>query len=262
MERTVLVSDAGGVRTIMLNRPERKNALTPGMQEELIEALETAGAAEACRVVVLRGAGDAFCGGLDLSVLQGMNEKGAAEHGADAARVAKMFRTLYELGKPTVAVVQGAAIAGGTGLATICDFTLAAPEARFGYTEVRIGFVPGLVSAYLTMQVGDKRARELLMSGRLFGAEEGYRLGLVTEVVAAEGLDARAAELAESLMKNSPESLRATKRLLAEQNRAWLDKATELAMAANAEARGTEDFREGVASFLEKRRPRWAETAR
>ena len=121
--------------------------MTPQMQDELIAAMEEAAAGD-CRVVVLEGAGEAFCSGLDLSVLQGAKDKSAAEHRADAERVARFFRTLYELPKPTIAKVQGAAVAGGTGLATICDFTLAVPTAKFGFTEARIGFVPALVSAY------------------------------------------------------------------------------------------------------------------
>jgi methylglutaconyl-CoA hydratase len=208
-------------------------------------------------VVVFAGAGDAFCSGLDLSALQGMNGKSASEYRADAERVAKLFRTLYELPLPTIAAVHGAAVAGGTGLATICDFTLATPGAKFGYTEARIGFVPALVSAYLALQLGDKRCRDLLLTGRIFDAAEGFRLGLVNEVVAAEELGGRVSALAESLMANSPESLGATKRLLAEQNRAWLDAAVEAALAANSAARETADFGEGVAAFLEKRRPVW-----
>jgi methylglutaconyl-CoA hydratase len=239
-----------------LNRPERRNALTPEMQEELIACFEDAGLGD-CRVVVLRGAGDAFCSGLDLSALQGMKDKSAADHRADAERIATLFRTLYELPKPTIAVVHGAAIAGGTGLATLCDFTLAVPSAKFGYTEARIGFVPALVSAFLALQIGDKRSRDLLLTGRFFDAAEGYRLGLVNEVVTPDALDDRVRALAQVLVANSPESLSATKRLLAAQNKAWLDAAIAQAMEANARARETADFREGIAAFLEKRKPTW-----
>ena len=253
---TILVAEDENIRTITLNRPERRNAMTPEMQTELLAAMEDA-AASSCRIVVFRGAGDAFCAGLDLTALQAMNEKGAAEHRADAERIAKLFRTLYELPKPTIAAVQGAAIAGGTGLATICDFTLAVPAAKFGYTEARIGFVPALVSAYLAVQIGDKRSRDLLLTGRLFDAAEAYRLGLVSEVVLPESLNERVDALAKILAANSPESIRATKRLLAAQNRAWLDAAIAQAMEANALSRETADFREGVASFLEKRKPIW-----
>jgi methylglutaconyl-CoA hydratase len=254
---TILVEDEGALRTITLNRPERRNAMTPEMQTELIAAFEEAGASD-CRVVVLAGAGEAFCAGLDLSVLQEANQRSAAEHREDAERVAKLFRTLYELPKPTIAAVQGAAVAGGTGLATMCDFTLALASAKFGYTEARIGFVPALVSAYLGLQIGDKAARGLLLTGRLFDAAEAYRLGLVTDVVAPWALEKEVKKLADTLAANSPASLSATKQLMAAQNRAWLDAAVEMAMEANAAARETADFREGVAAFLEKRKPNWA----
>ena len=255
--KTLLVHQEDGVQTITLNRPERRNALTPEMQDELIDAFSVA-EQSACGVVVLTGAGEAFCSGLDLEVLRTLASKSAEQHHADAVRIAKMFRALYDLGKPTIAMVKGAAIAGGTGLATICDFTLAVPEAKFGYTEVRIGFVPALVSAFLALQVGEKRMRELLLTGRLFGAEEALAMGLVSEVVAAESLPGRVAELAQLLLQNSPESLRATKRLLSAQSKNRLDADIETALKANAEARKTPDFVEGASAFLEKRKPVWA----
>jgi methylglutaconyl-CoA hydratase len=257
-DATILVVDKDAVRTITLNRPERRNAMTPQMQLELTAALEEAVTA-GCRVLVLRGSDEVFCSGLDLSALQAMNDKSAAEHRADAERIARLFRTLYELPLPTIAAVRGAAIAGGTGLATICDFTLAEPSAKFGYTEVRIGFVPALVSAFLALQIGDKRARDLLLTGRLFDAAEAHRLGLVNEVLPPDELEGRVETLAKTLAANSPASLAATKRLMAAQNKHWLDAATALAMEASAQARETSDFREGVAAFLEKRKPAWKE---
>ena len=253
---TVRIEDEGGVRTITLNRPERRNALVPAMQDELTEAIREAPEAKA-RVVVLRGEGESFCAGLDIAVLREMASLGMEQHRVEAERTARMFRALWDCDVPTIAVVQGAAVAGGTGLATMCDFTLAAPEARFGYTEARIGFVPALVSAYLRLQVGDKAARGLLLSARLFDADEALRLGLISEVMSREHLDARAAELTAELMRNSPESQRATKRLLRAQQHAWLDEALGLAMGANAAGRETADFREGVSAFLEKRVPVW-----
>lgn len=254
---TILVAEESGIRTITLNRPERRNAMTPKMQEELLTALAEA-ATGSCRVVVFAGAGAAFCAGLDLSSLQEMNNKAADEYTQDAERVSRLFRTMYELPKPTIAAVHGAAIAGGAGLASICDFTLAVHGAKFGYTEVKIGFVPALVSAFLTLQIGDKRARDLLLTGRLFSAEEAHRLGLVNEVVVhPEELRARTMELARCLTTNSPESMAATKRLLAAQNKAWLDTAIAHALTENAKARTTHDFREGVAAFLEKRKAVW-----
>jgi methylglutaconyl-CoA hydratase len=186
-----------------------------------------------------------------------MQSKTGAEHRTDAERIAKLFRTLYELPIPTIAAVHGAAIGGGTGLAMICDFTLATPAAKFGFTEARIGFVPALVSAFLALQTGDKRSRDLLLTSRFFGAEEAWRLGLVNEVVQPDELLQRVQTLAEVLIANSPKALEATKRLLAAQNKAWLDTAIDAALEANALARETADFREGIAAFLEKRKPVW-----
>jgi methylglutaconyl-CoA hydratase len=257
MAATVLTSETNGIRTLTLNRPERRNALTPEMQSELIEAFHAAAQSRETRVLVLTGAGEAFCAGLDLSALQGMQDKTPEELAADAERIASLFRTLYELPIPTIAAVNGHAIAGGTGLATLCDFTLAVPTAKFGYTEARIGFVPAIVSAYLILQIGEKRARDLLLTARLFTAEEAQVLGLVNEIVAAEALPARAEALAQTLVQNSPASLRATKQLLAAQSRPWLDAAIEQSMKANAASRETADFREGIAAFLEKRKPNW-----
>jgi methylglutaconyl-CoA hydratase len=254
--KTILVSDSDFTRTITLNRPERRNAMTREMQAELISVLEETATTQ-CRALILTGAGDAFCSGLDLSELQTMRDKTPAEHHADAERVARLLVSLYELPLPTIAAVNGPAIAGGTGLATLCDFTLATPEAKFGFTEVRIGFVPALVSAFLTLQIGDKRSRDLLLTGRLFGATEAQQLGLVNDIVECEELMPRAHALAKSLLANSPQSMRATKRLLAALNRTWLDAAIVAALEAHAESRETADFREGITAFLEKRKPVW-----
>ena len=254
--KTILVTDSHSIRTVTLNRPERRNAMTQEMQLELIGLMEETAAAQ-FSALILTGSGDAFCSGLDLSELQTMRDKTAAEHRTDVERLARLFVSLYELPIPTIAAVNGPAIAGGTGLATLCDFTLATPAARFGFTEVRIGFVPALVSAFLALQIGDKRCRDLLITGRIFGATEALQMGLVNEIVEREELEPRAHALAKSLMDNSPQSISATKQLLAAQNRAWLDAAIVAAMQANAESRETADFREGVSAFLEKRKPIW-----
>jgi methylglutaconyl-CoA hydratase len=253
---TIAVADHSQIRTITLHRPERRNAMTTEMQMELIAAMEDA-AVRNIRVLVLTGSGEAFCSGLDLTQLQSMRDKSSTEYRADAERVARLFLTLYELPIPTIAAVHGPAIAGGTGLAMICDFALATPAAKFGFTEVRIGFVPAIVSAFLSLQIGEKRSRDLLLTGRLFDAEEAHRLGLVNEIVPQTKLAERVQALAEVLIANSPQSLRGTKRLMAAQNRPWLDAAIVVAMEANAEARETADFREGLAAFLEKRKPEW-----
>lgn len=169
----------------------------------------------------------------------------------------QLFRSLYEFPKVTIAAVNGAAIAGGTGLALLCDFTLAVPEAKFGYTEVRIGFVPAIVSTFLLRQVGEKQARDLLLTGRIFGSEEAARMGLINEIVPAENLMTRARELAALLMENSASSLRATKQLLTDHARMEVDTHIDRAVRENAAIRTTADFREGITSFLEKRKPVW-----
>jgi methylglutaconyl-CoA hydratase len=259
--KTILVAESASIRTITLNRPERRNAMTPEMQIELIAAMEDAAASD-CRVVVLAGAGEAFCSGLDLSALQAMQDKGAAEYRKDAERFVRLSLALYELPMPTIAVLHGAAVAGGAGLAMVCDFALATPAAKFGFTEVRIGFVPAVVSAFLTLKVGDRWSRDLLLTGRLVDAAEALQLGLVNEIVQAEELAQRVQTLAEALIANSPQSLNATKRLMATQNKVWLDTAITEALDANARSRETADFREGVAAFLEKRKPVWGKVSR
>ena len=253
----VRVHNTGGVTTLTLNRAEKRNALNATVMAELTQALEAAAEDEACRVVVLTGAGEAFCAGMDLGHLEALGAKTQREHRADSEQIARLLRTLYDLPKPTIAAVNGAAIAGGMGLATVCDFTLAVPEAKFGYTEVRIGFVPAIVSAFLREQIGDKRARDLLLTGRLIKAEEAHALGLVTRVVPAAELMDEVGKLAGKLVENSPEALMATKRLLSEQVRQRLDEAIALAVEANVQARATKDFKEGIRAFLEKRKPKW-----
>jgi methylglutaconyl-CoA hydratase len=250
---TLRIHDDGLIRTITLNRPERRNALTPEMQDELIAAFT----ASRSRVILLAGEGESFCAGLDIDVLKKMADLSPEQHRVEAERTARMFRALWECDVPTIALVHGAAMAGGTGLATLCDFTLAAPEAMFGYTEARIGFVPALVSAYLRQQIGDKQARSLLLTARRFGAQEAHSMGLVSEVVPREDLEARAQAVAAELLQLSPESLRATKRLLRAQQATGLDSALAEAMEANAASRQTADFREGIAAFIEKRKPVW-----
>jgi len=253
---TIFVADSGPIRTVTLNRPERRNAMTPEMQLELLAILEDT-AASGCRVFVLTGAGDAFCSGLDLSALLTIHDKTMIERRAEAELLARLFLALYKLPIPTVAAVHGPAIAGGTGLAMICDFTLATPAAKFGFTEVRIGFVPALVSAFLALQVGHKHSVDLLLTGRHFGAEEALRLGLVNEVVPPGELSHRVKALADTLIANSPVALAATKRLIAEQNKEWLSAAITDGLEASVAARTTSDFREGIAAFLEKRKPVW-----
>jgi len=255
---TIQLAYDSRVATITLNRPEKRNAISFELIDDLLRALKEVETSDAI-VLIVTGAGKAFSSGMDLDNLKALIGRSPEQNVQDSKTMVRMFRSLYEFPKVTIAAVNGPAIAGGTGLALLCDFTLAVPEAKFGYTEVRIGFVPAIVSTFLLRQVGEKHARDLLLTGRIIGAEEAARMGLVNEIVAPEALMPRARELAALLMQNSPASLRATKQLLNEHGRAELNSQIEAAVRQNASIRTTADFREGVASFLEKRKPVWGQ---
>jgi methylglutaconyl-CoA hydratase len=255
--KTVQLTYDSGIATITLDRAEKRNAISFELIDDLLSALKEVEASGAL-VLILTGAGKAFSSGMDLENLKALIGRSPEQNLEDSQTMVRLFRSLYEFPKVTIAAVNGAAIAGGTGLALLCDFTLAVPESKFGYTEVRIGFVPAIVSTFLLRQTGEKYARDLLLTGRIIGAEEAARMGLVNEIVAPENLLPRARELAALLMENSPASLRATKKLLSDHSRVELDSQIEAAVRENAAVRTTADFREGVASFLEKRKPVWS----
>ena len=244
------------VTVLTLNRPEKRNAISHQMIAEILQSLDGVEAGDS-RVLILTGAANAFCAGMDLQVLKDFRPQTDAETVADARLIVTLFRRLYSFPKSTIAAVNGPAIAGGCGLATVCDFTLAVPEAKFGFTEVRVGFIPALVSAYVIRQVGEKRARDLLLSGRIFSAAEALAMGIVNELLEHEKLMPRARELAQSLAEMSPVALAHTKRLLLKFSEEELDRETDLAVEASARVRKTADFQEGLAAFLEKRKPRW-----
>ncbi len=258
--KTLQLAYDAGIATITLSRPDKRNAISYELIQDLLAAFSEVAESSAL-VLVLTGAGKAFCSGMDLENLKALIGRSAEQSLEDSKIMAQLFRTLYDFPKPTIAAVNGAAVAGGTGLATLCDFTLAVPEAKFGYTEVRIGFVPAIVSTFLLRQVGEKVARDLLLTGRLFDAEEAHRIGLVSEIVPADDLMKRARELAAQLMENSPASLLYTKRLLSSAARAEMDTQVDAAVRENAAIRATADFREGISSFLEKRKPKWSSQA-
>lgn len=253
---TIQLAFDSGIATLTLNRPDKRNAISYELMDELIRALAEVKDSTA-RVLILTGAGKAFSSGLDLDNLKALIGRTPEQNLQDSRTIVVLLRTLYEFPKPTIAAVNGAAIAGGTGLALLCDFTLAVPEAKFGYTEVRIGFVPAIVSTFLLRQVGEKIARDLLLTGRIFDADEALRIGLLKEIVPLEELMGRARGLAAQLMESSPLSLAYTKRLLSEHARAELDTQIEAAIRENAGIRTTADFREGITAFLEKRKPKW-----
>lgn len=255
--KTILLTESDRIATLAFNRPEKRNAISYELIEEMFLALAAAERSDA-EVLIITGAGKAFCSGMDLDNLRAITTLSSAQNLADSQTMAKLFRSIYEFPKPTIAAVNGAAMGGGCGIATLCDFTIASDEAKFGYTEVKIGFLPAIVSTFLIQQVGEKRARDLLLTGRIFSAEEAKQLGIVTDVVSGEQLMEWARELAGTLMQVSPASLRATKRLLSSFAKDLLDRRLALAVGENARIRSTDDFREGVTAFLEKRKPRWS----
>lgn len=246
----------GAIAIIALTVPEKRNAVSSQMITDLLAALEQAQESTA-RVLIIIGAGKAFCAGMDLAELSATGRQTLPRNLEDSRRLAKLFYRLYSFPKPVISAVNGPAIAGGCGIATLADFTIAVPEAKFGYPEVGIGFIPAVVSVFLRRQIGEKRARELLLSGRIFDAAEGFRLGLVTEIVPSEMLMARAREIAASLIAASPTALARTKKLLIDYEKISIRADLENAIEANAEIRSTSDFREGISAFLEKRQPRW-----
>jgi methylglutaconyl-CoA hydratase len=196
---------------------------------------------------------------MDLDNLKSLDKQRPEDQRADAESMMWLMRRLYELVKPSIAAVNGPAIAGGTGLATLCDFTLAAPQAKFGYTEVKMGFIPAMVSVFLLEMIGEKKARDLLLSGRILDAQQALAIGLVTDVVAEGELMTRVGSLAASLLKNSPESMSAVKKLLGSFAKERLDRDLSRAMRWNEKIRNSADFREGLQAFLDKREPVWPE---
>ena len=256
MYSTLLVDISGPIATMTLNRPDKRNAISDTMIAELQTALDEIEKSHA-RVGILTGAGTAFCSGMDLAMLSAIAEHSPAENQEDSRRMARMLRRIWSFPRPLIAAVNGAALAGGCGIATLCDFTLAVPGAKFGYTEVKIGFLPALVSVFLIRQIGEKHARDLLLTGRIMEAEEARAIGLVNEIVPADKLLTRARELADLLIAASPASLSRAKRLMTSAAASAVDHDLERAILENARIRCTPDFKEGLASFLEKRKPVW-----
>lgn len=252
----LITDSANGVQTITLNRPEKLNALTPALIEELTLALGEAEKCD-CGVVILTGAGQAFCAGLDIEHLGVFNTNLPETSRTDSENMALALRTLFDFPKPIIAAVNGPAIAAGMSLATIPDFTLATPESKFGYNEVRVGYVPAIEASFLLRQVGEKRTRELLLTGRLLKAHEALQLGLVTQIVAVEELMQTARALAQGLLLNSPQAMHGVKCLLAKHAKRRLDDEIEEAVSINALQRSMEDFKEGVEAFKQRRRPEW-----
>jgi methylglutaconyl-CoA hydratase len=252
---TVEISEHSAVCTLSL--PEKRNPISREMRDALKAALESLNANDTVRSVIITGAGSAFCSGMDLEALAAQSKLTEKDHLADSRHIAEFFQYIYSYPKPLIAAVNGPAVAGGFGLAVLCDFTLAASEAWFSLSEVKIGFVPAIVGVYLERMVGSKRARDLLLSGRKLNAREAATWGLANEICSPSDLMKRCNELAVELSVNGPCAIRETKALLVSYAGVSFEEAVKLAVKSNAKARRTEECKEGVNAFLNKRIPGW-----
>jgi len=242
---------------ITLNRPQVRNALSPELVTHFHTALDQVQERDDVAAVIVTGEGTAFCGGADLKVLREIAAQSVEQARQDSKNLMNFFRRIYEFPKPVIAAVNGPAMGGGCGLASVCDIVLAAEDAVFGYPEVRVGFVPALVAVFLVRICGEKKARELLLTGRVFSAQEAQEIGLVNHVVAKESLLEKAREIAREIAQNSPTAVRLTKELMKDLPALSLEKGLIAALQLNTLIRTTEDFKEGISSFLEKRRAQW-----
>lgn len=259
MTDTLLVAtDARGVATVTLNRPEIHNAFDDKIIAELTTALQRLDADGGVRVVVLTGAGKSFSAGADLNWMKRMAHYSPEENRRDAAAMAALMRTLDTLGKPTVAQVQGAAIAGGCGLVACCDIALAAERATFAISETRLGLIPAVISPYVVAAMGERNARRYFLTAESFDARAAEQLGLVHGVYKAEQLQIGVDQLCDVLVANGPAAMRAAKDLIRLVARTRLDDGLVAETARRiADIRAGAEGREGIASFLEKRKPRW-----
>ncbi len=239
------------ITVVTLNRPERRNALTIELLTELVAAIKVASDMPDERIIILRGAGAAFCTGMDLKAATPQNAHAMAE------LVAKTLLTLSETGLVTIAAVHGAAVAGGAGIMSACDFVVAAEGTKIGYPEVRRGLVAGLVMTFLRRQVGERNMRELLLGSELIDAERAKELGLVNRVVPQDDLMSEAQKFADAALQAAPGALAQTKRLLEELWWRSVKEDIDLALKYHMQARESSEAREGIAAFNEKRPPNW-----
>lgn len=246
------------VCTIVMNRPEKRNALNPELIGALKEAFTRAESDEQAKVIILSASGQTFCAGADLGYLQQMQQFTYEENLADSTSLKDLFWQIYNHPKVVIAQVQGQALAGGCGLVSVCDFCFASVDATFGYTEVKIGFVPALVMAFLVRRIGEGRARQLLLTGTLIDAKEAYRMGLINCVCGKKMLEPDAISFARSIISaNSGQAMKTTKQLLASVQSLAMEDALALAAETNARARDTADCRRGISAFLNKEKINW-----
>jgi methylglutaconyl-CoA hydratase len=254
----VIYSVKDRIGYITLNRPDKRNALSHELVSALMETFSKAEVDPNVKVVVLNANGEAFCAGADLAYLQQLQSFSFEENLADSNHLKDLFLKIYSLKKLVIAQVQGHALAGGCGLATVCDFAFAVPEAKFGYTEVKIGFIPALVAVFLVRKIGEQKARHLLLTGELIKAQEALNRGLITAVVEHNDLDSTVYEFAQTLINsNSEQSMQLTKQLIQDVHALPLKEALDLAATMNAHARASEDCKRGISAFLNKQELRW-----
>lgn len=242
---------------ITLDRPGKRNALNDQMVSELKQAFTRAAQSHEAKVVVLRANGEVFCAGADLAYLQQLQQNTYEENLQDSQHLKELFYQIYTLEKVVIAQINGHAIAGGCGLATVCDFAYASPAAKFGYTEVRIGFIPAIVKVFLLRKLGEARAKELLLTGELVTALEAKEYGLINRVVETD-LAGYTRDFAKLLIeKNSGQSMGFTKKMIAEVQSKTLEEGLNYAAEMNAQARASEDCKKGIAAFLDKEKIVW-----
>lgn len=243
---------------ITLNRPEKRNALNQEVVAALTDAFMKAAADDEAKVVVLRARGEAFCAGADLAYLQQLQKFSYEENLKDSTSLMSLFQLIYTLPKVVIAQVQGSALAGGSGLVTVCDFAFSVPDAKFGYTEVRIGFIPAIVMIFLLRKVGEMKAKSLLLTGRLISAGEAMETGIISKVVDPETIETNVNAFAQQLVTGaSAQSLATTKKLIGQVQSMSMADALHLAAAENAKARATEDCKKGIDAFLNKQELKW-----
>ena len=243
---------------VTLNRPEKRNALNEQFVSELKDAFSMAEKDENCKVIVLKANGLSFCAGADLAYLRELQENSYEDNLADSTHLMELFQQIYTFPKVVIAQVQGSAIAGGCGLATVCDLVVSADEAKFGYTEVKIGFIPAIVSVFLIKQIGVAKSKELLLTGKIISAQEAEGFGLINQISTKEKLENSVMELAQSLVQAaSADSLALTKQLINVVSDKSLVEGFKWAAEINAQARETDDCKKGISSFLNKEKLNW-----
>jgi methylglutaconyl-CoA hydratase len=260
MTQSTLITeiDGDGRALVTLNRPEVHNAFDDALVINQINELRHLEASDKVRVVLLTGSGPTFCAGADLAWMRRTAAYGQAENLADALGLAELMKTLDRLEKPTIALVQGPAYGGGVGLIACCDLAVAAPAARFRFSEVRLGLVPAVISPYVVTAIGARAARRYFLTAEDFDAAEARRLGLVHEVVEENRLYELARAWSDLLLRNGPRAMAAAKRLVREVARGPVDDRMIAVTAETiAELRASDEGREGMSAFLEKRRPGW-----